>query len=147
MKPTAKALVGWREWVSLPELGIKHIKSKIDTGARTSALHAFDVKVKQDANKRMAYFKIHPLQDDINTVVECAAEVLDERNVRDSGGHKEKRIVIRTPIQIGDQILDSEVTLTDRDTMLFRMLIGRTTLKPHFIVDPEKSYLTHPDIK
>jgi len=142
-----KTILGWREWVSLPELGIENIKAKVDTGARTSALHAFDIKVSNDAENRIVNFKMHPLQKNSDYVVECQANIIDERMVTDSGGHKERRLVIQTLVEIGDKRLPIEMTLTDRDTMLFRMLLGRTSLKPHFIVDPGRSYMTRPDIK
>ena len=141
-----KMVLGWREWVSFPELGINQIKAKVDTGARTSALHAFEVKVNEQGDKRTVNFKMHPLQDDNDYVVECCADVIDIRDVTDSGGHKEKRIVIKSPIKIGDKLYPIEITLTDRDSMKFRMLLGRTAMKPRFVVDPGKSYLTHPDI-
>lgn len=138
----SKTVLGWREWVSLPELGIDKIKAKVDTGARTSALHAFDVKLKEENGKRTVSFKMHPLQKNTDYVVECQAEVIDERDVTDSGGHREKRLVIKTTVNIGELCLPVEVTLTDRDTMKFRMLLGRTALKPGFIVDPARSFLT-----
>ncbi|MGD8785238.1 MAG: ATP-dependent zinc protease [Thioalkalispiraceae bacterium] len=142
-----KTIIGWREWVSLPELGIENIKAKVDTGARTSALHAFDLDVINNNGKRTVKFKMHPLQDNNEYVVECQADVIDERNVTDSGGHKERRLVIKTMVEIGDKRLPIEMTLTDRDTMKFRMLLGRTSLKRNFVVEPGKSYLTRPDIK
>jgi hypothetical protein len=142
-----KLVLGWREWIGLPELGIENIKAKVDTGARTSALHAYDIKVDNANGRRIVNFKIHPLQNNIDYFVECQAEVIDERTVTDSGGHKERRLVIRTLAEIGDKRIPIELTLTDRDTMLFRMLLGRTSLKPHFIVDPAKSYLTRPKIE
>lgn len=146
-KKKQKSVLGWREWVSLPELGIKNIKAKVDTGARTSALHAFDVRVSTINGQRMVQFKIHPLQKDTEYFVECEARVVDERNVTDSGGHTERRLVIETPIEIGDETIPVELTLTDRDTMLFRMLLGRTSIKHHFVVDPAKSYLSRPNIE
>lgn len=142
-----KTLVGWREWVSLPDLGIAHIKAKVDTGARTSALHAFDVAAQQHDGKDFVHFKIHPLQRNNDMVVECRAEIIEQREVTDSGGHKELRFVINTSIVLGSRTFISEMTLTNRDTMIFRMLLGRTTLKPDFIVDPARSYLTAPDRK
>jgi len=144
-KNKTKTVLGWREWVSLPELGIENIKAKVDTGARTSALHAFDVKINEANEKRTVDFKMHPLQDNVDYVVECHADVIEERDVTDSGGHRERRWVIETMAVIGDTKLPIEMTLTDRDTMKFRMLLGRTALKSNFIVDPDKSYLTRPD--
>lgn len=134
-------ILGWREWVSLPQLGIDQLKAKVDTGARTSALHAFDVELKEDGNEKIVHFKIHPKQNDLDLVVACQAPLFDEREVRDSGGHSESRYVIQTQIGIGPNLLTAEVTLTNRDTMGFRMLIGRTTMNGHFLVDPESSYL------
>ena len=134
-------VLGWREWVSLPELGIKRIKAKVDTGARTSALHAFDVSLDETSNAKIVKFSIHPRQHDLDTVIACQAPLLEEREVRDSGGHSELRYVIQTQIAIGDSVHTAEVTLTNRDTMGFRMLIGRTAMKGHYLVDPGRSYL------
>jgi hypothetical protein len=133
-------VLGWREWVSLPDLGIGQIKAKVDTGARTSALHAFDVQVVEDGGQKSVKFSIHPKQKDLNAVIKCQAPLLDEREVRDSGGHTESRYVIETTIVIGSAVHTAEVTLTNRDSMGFRMLIGRTTMKGHYLVDPGKSY-------
>ncbi len=135
------SVLGWREWISLPDLGITSIKAKVDTGARTSALHAFDVSLVEVDGVKTVRFKIHPLQRDSDTVVECEAPLLDEREVRDSGGHSEMRYVIETRIAIGAAIHLAEVTLTNRDSMGFRMLIGRTAMKGHYLVDPGRSYL------
>lgn len=146
IKSEAKTIVGWREWVGLPELGIEYIKAKVDTGARTSALHAFDLHIERKGEEDWVHFKMHPIQDNTKIIAECCARIKEHRNVTDSGGHTESRVVIQTPIRIGERLVNAEVTLTDRDTMLFRMLLGRTSLKPEFMVDPEKSYLTHPDI-
>lgn len=141
MTEKTKPTLGWREWVSLPELGIDRIKAKVDTGARTSALHAFNLKTFEDNGQRMVRFKVHPIQGKTEEAVECVARVKDERVVTDSGGHKEHRLVIETIVSIGDRQRRVEVTLTDRDNMLFRMLLGRTAVRPHFLVDPNKSYL------
>jgi hypothetical protein len=133
--------IGWREWVALPELGIEKIKAKIDTGARTSAIHAFSIKpFKQDGLHKI-HFDIHPLQHRINHAVSCVAEVHDIRWVTDSGGHKERRYVIKTPLQLGKEIWPVEITLTNRDTMRFRMLLGRSAIKQHFTINPAGSYL------
>lgn len=134
--------IGWREWVNLPELGIPHIKAKIDTGARTSALHAFSLKVFTENGKNKITFDIHPLQHDTNTVVTCVADIIDKRIVTDSGGHSEERYVILTPITIAGQSWPIEITLTERENMLFRMLIGRSALRKRFVVNPARSFVT-----
>ena len=133
--------VGWREWVLLPELGLPAIKAKIDTGARTSCLHAFSVEPFEKNGKEWVRFGIHPHQDDTETEVFCEAEVIEKRIVSDSGGHKEERFVIGTELVLADQRWPIEITLTNRDSMLFRMLLGRTAMKDKIIVNPGKSFL------
>ena len=133
--------IGWREWVSLPDLGLPEIKAKIDTGARTSCLHAFSVEPFIKDGKQWVRFGIHPHQDDTETEVFSEAEVIDKRMISDSGGHKEERYVIATEVELANQRWPIEITLTNRDTMLFRMLLGRTAMANRIIVDPGKSFL------
>jgi hypothetical protein len=142
MQDTSLIMLGWREWVALPKLLIPKIKAKIDTGAKTSALHAFSIETYVKNNQDKVRFAIHPQQRNTTQEIICTADILDVRNFTDSGGHTEQRIVIKTPIQIGDLCWPIEITLTNRDTMAFRMLIGRSALDNKFYVNPAKSYLT-----
>lgn len=134
--------LGWREWVSFPDLGISRVKAKVDTGARTSALHAFRVEPFTRDGESWVRFAIHPVQGDNSQVIESEARVTDQRVVRDSGGHEELRYCIVTTIGIGEDLVQAEVTLTDRDTMRFRVLLGRTCLRRHYLVNPGRSYLS-----
>ncbi|MDH5393649.1 MAG: ATP-dependent zinc protease [Gammaproteobacteria bacterium] len=133
--------VGWREWVLLPELGLPAIKAKIDTGAKTSCLHAFSIDEFIVDGKKWIRFGIHPHQDDTDTEFFSEAEVIDERIVSDSGGHKESRYVISTNVVLAGQRWPIEITLTNRDNMRFRMLLGRTAMVHKIIVDPAGSFL------
>ncbi|WP_299403199.1 ATP-dependent zinc protease [Acaryochloris sp. IP29b_bin.148] len=137
--------IGWREWVVLPELGISTIKAKIDTGARSSALHAFDIERFQQAGKTMLRFKVHPLQKDERTCITAEAELLEERQVRDSGGHTELRPVIQTEVCLAQYQWPLELTLTNRSSMGFRMLLGRQAVRQRFVINPGQSYLLSAD--
>ena len=133
--------LGWREWIAFPEFNIPKIKAKIDTGAKSSALHAFMVEPFERDSAPWVRFAIHPVQGDTDTVVVCEAPVVDRRIVRDSGGHYELRYVIDALIAIGENLIRAEVTLTDRDTMVFRVLLGRSALRSRYVVHPGESYL------
>lgn len=133
-------LIGWREWISLPKLGISRIKAKIDTGARTSALHAFEVNVLEVAGIQKVRFALHPRRFK-RKVIYCETDLLGQRWVTDSGGHRDLRYVIQTELIMGNRSSLIEVTLTCREDMLFRVLLGRRALQSGYRIDPAASYL------
>lgn len=134
-------IVGWREWVRLPALGIPAIKAKVDTGAKTSSLHAFEVNLTEGEGGELVTFKIHPLRKRRDVVIECQAPLVDKRVVRDSGGHAEERFVVASPMTLGPFQLETEFTLTSRDDMIFPMLLGRRAIAAgNMLVDVNKSY-------
>jgi len=137
-----KTMLGWREWLTLPEIKIPAIKAKIDTGAKTSALHAFFVEPFKRQDRDFVRFGIHPLQRTSTPELICEAPVKDFRTVSDSGGHREERYVIETMISLGPHSWTAEITLTDRESMRFRMLLGRSAISGLFLVNPEASFLT-----
>ena len=135
-------LLGWREWVLFPELGLPRIKAKVDTGARTSCLHAFEVEKFRHNDSDWLRFKVHTYKKNDEEVITCEASVHDVLVVTDSGGHAEERFVIKSRIEIGSWTDDIEITLTARDSMKFRVLLGRTAMQQgNFLVNPSLSYL------
>jgi hypothetical protein len=137
----SKPVIGWREWIYLPTLTDTPMKAKVDTGARTSALHAFGLKVHQTIDGHVATFEVHPRQRSAKDAVEVTCAVRSFRDVRSSNGSKEKRPVIELPIRIGEFTWPIEVTLTSRDAMGFRMLLGRAAIRSRFVIDPGRSYV------
>jgi len=122
-------ILGWREWVALPQLGLPAVKAKIDTGARTSALHAFSIETFGPIDTPRVRFGVHPVDHCTDMEVWCTAKVVDRRPIRSSNGLTEQRYIIRTPIKIGDREWPVEISLSNRYTMAHRMLLGRTTLE------------------
>ncbi len=134
-------VIGWREWVTLPELGVPALKVKVDTGARTSALHAFQLQVDDNDGLQVARFEVHPEQRRSDGAVAVSAPIVAWRRVRSSNGDIEERPVIRTSLALGEAVWRAEVTLTNRDEMGFRMLLGRAAIRRRFVVDPSRSFL------
>ena len=126
----------------MPDLGIDRIKVKVDTGARSSALHAFRIETEEREDGLWVTFEVHPKQRSKTNIVRCEAPVVDHRTVRDSGGREHERYVIETTVRLGESEWPIEVTLTSRDAMGFRMLLGRTAIRRRFLIDSGRSYLT-----
>jgi ribosomal protein S6--L-glutamate ligase len=137
-----KKTIGWKEWFAFEKLGLPAISGKIDTGAKTSSLHAFNIEPFCKNSVDYVRFDIHPLQKDKTVVRTCVAKVVDYRYVSDSSGKKEKRYVIKSTLSIGKKTINIEITLANRDSMAFRMLLGREAIKKaKMLVDPSKSFL------
>lgn len=134
-----KLLIGNNEWCQLPKLHIPAIRAKIDTGAKTSAIHAFNIRTVNRQGKKYAYFDMHPLQANTAITVPCRALVVDEREIMSSNGHREHRYVIRTPLVLGDDSWEIEITLSNRDPLRYRMLLGREALNSRVLIDPSLS--------
>ena len=142
MARKARERIGWREWVSLPDLGIEWIKAKVDTGARTSALHAFGLDFVTRDGIDCVRFVVHPIQRDHRETVEAVLPVVDERQVTSSSGHRSLRPVVSTRVRLAGRTWPIELTLTNRDEMGFRMLLGRSAVRRRFLVDPGASFVT-----
>ena len=132
--------IGWREWVGLPDFGIEKIKAKVDSGARSSSLHAFDIEFFTKNDEEWVRFKVHPVQRRSNSVVELEAKLLDSRPVRSSSGKAHVRPVIETNITLLGITWPVELTLANRDQMGFRMLLGRQAFRNRFLLDAGQSY-------
>lgn len=139
--PASPVVAGWREWVGLPSFGVEHVKAKLDTGARSSALHAFDVEEHEVDGVARVRFAIHPWQRSTADSVDVDVPIHDRRVIRSSNGTEQERIVILAPIRLLGRTIDTEMSLTRRDEMGFRMLVGREALRQGFLVDSAGSYL------
>lgn len=133
-------VIGWREWVGLPGLGIKRIKVKVDTGARSSSLHAVDLHYFEREGRDWVRFKVHPVQRKSDKTVTVEAMIHEFRSVRSSSGKASVRPVVITPIELLGQTWSVELTLAGRDEMGFRMLLGREAFRKRFLVDAGRSY-------
>lgn len=136
-----RPMLGWREWIALPEWRIEHLKAKVDTGARTSSLHAFDIEWFDRSGEPWVRFEVHPWQRSTTDAVPVEAAVIATRDVKSSSGAAEHRPVVRTTLLVASTPVTAEITLTRRDEMGFRMLIGREAIRNRFVVDPGVSYL------
>jgi ribosomal protein S6--L-glutamate ligase len=135
-----KIVIGKEEWCALPQLGLPAVKARIDSGAKTSSLHAFNLRSFEENGEKYVNFDIHPVQDNRRMIRNCRALVVDERSVKSSTGEKERRHVIRTDVALGGQTWEIEVTLTNRDSMGYRMLLGREAMEGRLLIDPEASF-------
>lgn len=139
-----RQIIGWREYIEIPDLGImgiNRIKAKIDSGARSCALHAINIRYFQKDEAAWIAFDVHPRQRDNKSLVSCQAPLLEVRSVKDSGGKRTLRPVILTKVKLGDSLFPIELTLIARDSMGFRMLIGRQAIRARYLIDPGSSYI------
>jgi ribosomal protein S6--L-glutamate ligase len=133
-------ILGWQEWIALPDLGLPALKAKIDTGAKTSALHTHLIEPYGPVKRRMVRFTVHPNPQRGDLEIEASAAVIDRREVISSNGERELRFVIATRLSMGGSEWPIEVTLTNREKMAYRMLIGRQGIRPNVLVDPDASF-------
>lgn len=139
-KPSERIKLGWREWITLPDLGDAEILAKVDTGAKTCALHTFYIDEFEKEDEMWIRFGLHPNRHSDKRALHCESRVKEKRDVTDSGGHTENRYVIETTIGVGEDRFPAEVTLTNRDNMKYRFLLGRNAIRRRFVVDPARSY-------
>ena len=140
MKKKELKVIGWREWISLPDLGVDEIKVKVDSGAKTSSLHAYDMQIYHRKDKQFVKFKVHPHQRNSKDEISCSCPVADFRKVKSSNGQTELRPVILTQVELMGERWVAELTLTNRDEMGFRMLLGRESIRKRFLIDTAKSF-------
>lgn len=136
-----KPVLGWREWVALPELGVPRVKAKVDTGARSSSLHAEDIEIVKKGHEAVVQFRVAVVRGDRHVHVSCESPLHDERWVTSSNGTRQRRPVLRTTLEVDGQRWPIDLTLTARDTMGFPMLLGREAVRKRFVVDPGRSFL------
>ncbi|MFL9843492.1 30S ribosomal protein S6--L-glutamate ligase [Flavobacterium rhizosphaerae] len=136
-----KIVIGSEEWCSFPQLSIPAIKARVDSGAKTSALHAVNISPFTQNGEDWVKFDVNPIQNNTRAIINCRAPLVDKRVVKSSSGYREQRYVIKTEIQVGEAKWEIEVTLTNRDSMGFRMLLGREAMSGRLLVDPEKKYV------
>lgn len=136
-----KLIAGWREWGQLPDLDVEKIKVKLDTGAKTSSLHAFELSTFTHMGEEWLRFDVHPLQDNDLITHTCVSPIVDYRWITSSSGHSQKRFIIQTTLKLGEFSSLIELSLANRDEMGFRMLVGRNALKSRILVDPSHSFL------
>lgn len=136
-----KSLIGWREWADLPDFEVYDINAKIDTGAKSSAIHAFRIRETLIQGVEHVEFYLHPVQRRKKPEVFCRAPIADRRVIRSSNGQEEERYVVETRLRVGGRTWKIELTLTNRDAMGFRLLLGRDALRRKFLIDPGASYL------
>lgn len=141
MKPKNKNIIGSEEWCKLKSLGIPAIKARIDSGAKTSTIHAYNIHTYRKDKVLWVNFEVHPLQNDRKTILHCDAEVVDRRDIKSSSGTIEKRYIINTTIELNNAKWDIEMSLSNRDSMGYRMLLGREAMKNRIIIDPSKSFI------
>jgi hypothetical protein len=138
---TVPTVIGWREWVAFPDLGGVSVKAKVDTGARSSTLHAWDVEVVPGSSPPRLRFVLHPLENDETFTMRVEAPLVDIRDIRSSNGEVERRPVVRTALSVAGRRFRIDLTLTRRDEMGFRMLLGRQAVGRRFVIDPARSFL------
>lgn len=141
MSDKKKIVIGWQEIISLPQLDIPAIEVKIDTGAKTSSLHAENIKFFNKGGKEYITFDVHPIQKHKEVTIKCQAPIIEKRDVKSSSGCQENRPMIKTNMKIGDYVFEIDLNLTKRDYMKSRMLLGRDAMKGNIIIDPEHKYL------